>query len=232
MAQDCCRTSGVRDSPWPRPIKVRPPFWMAQGRDPVCYSHRDRHVGTLGRTSMISAKKIVTLRNQASDIEETLRLKRHFAEARGVRNPFFMSAKEFDWVLHWKLGGQYGRQERLRRDYSEDLIRTITGAAFAVSLPDRDLELQVRTSILVALPGVGVPIASAVLALVCPERYGVLDFRAWRQVFPGEAIESTIRGYQRYMHAIWDLSDELGWAPQEVDLAIWEYDRRANRRTK
>ncbi len=28
----------------------------------------------------------------------------------------------------------------------------------------------------------------------------------------------------------YELAAELGWLPQEVDLAIWEYDRQSGRR--
>ena len=81
------------------------------------------------------------------------------------------------------------------------------------------MELRIRTGVLTALPGVGVPVASAILALVDPETYGVLDFRAWRQVFPKKRVDYSVSGYLRYMQKIWPLVDELQWTAQEVDLA-------------
>jgi len=41
----------------------------------------------------------------------------------------------------------------------------------------------VRLGLLVALSGVGVPVASAALALTEPQQCCVVDFRGWRAVF-------------------------------------------------
>lgn len=73
---------------------------------------------------------------------------------------------------------------------------------------------------------VGVPIASAVLALVYPTEYCVIDFRGWRQVFEQDRRQFTISDYKRYLVKVRELSRELQWPVQEVDLAVWEYDSR------
>lgn len=73
---------------------------------------------------------------------------------------------------------------------------------------------------------VSVPVASAILALVFPEKYAVIDFRVWRQVFDEERTTFSVSDYKRYLHEIQRLAHELGWQVQEVDFAIWEYDRR------
>jgi hypothetical protein len=73
---------------------------------------------------------------------------------------------------------------------------------------------------------VGVPVASAVLALVFPEEYAVIDFRGWRQLFDEEKTVFFTPDYKKYMREIRRLANELGWHAQEVDHAIWEYDRR------
>jgi len=78
------------------------------------------------------------------------------------------------------------------------------------------------------LNGVSIPVASAVLAIVFPEKYAVIDFRGWRQVFGEEKRTFSIRDYKKYLCAIHRLANELGWKVQEVDLAIWEYDRANN----
>jgi hypothetical protein len=79
------------------------------------------------------------------------------------------------------------------------------------------------------LRGVGVPVASAVLALVFPEEYGVIDFRGWWQIFGEKRSIFSISDYKRYLCELRHLADELNWPVQEVDLAIWEYDRKPRR---
>ena len=135
-----------------------------------------------------------------------------------------LTLEDFDEVLRWKLRGQYGRNAHHRQRLTDEAVRAVTKAAFDVRLTQKELELQIRVGVLTVLPGVGVPVASAILALVDPETYGVLDFRAWRQVFPKKQVDYSVSGYLRYMQKIWPLVDELQWTAQEVDLAIWQYD--------
>jgi len=85
-------------------------------------------------------------------------------------------------------------------------------------------KLELRVGILCTLRGVGAPIASAVLALVFPEKYAVIDFRGWRQVFGAERRHGSLANYKRYLRDARRLALELGWPIQEVDLVIWHND--------
>ncbi len=49
-------------------------------------------------------------------------------------------------------------------------------------------------------------------------------------MFGVEKRNFSINDYKRYLKEIKRLAAELGWLPQEVDLAIWEYDRQSGRR--
>ena len=148
----------------------------------------------------------------------------HFAIVRASRQPLYLTADEFDDILRWKLKTQYGRQQVRRRANTEEVIRVVTGAALTVTHPDPDYELELRVGLLWTLRGVAVPVASAVLALVFPEDYGVIDFRNWRQVFGEEGSNFSITDYRRYLAELRRLAQELGWTVQEVDLAIWNID--------
>ncbi|MCP4543513.1 MAG: hypothetical protein GY832_40895 [Chloroflexi bacterium] len=177
---------------------------------------------------MITASQIAPLRAAGVDLDETERLKDQFAQLRVERCPLFLTAIEFDEILKWKLRGQYGRQRALREANTDEIIRSVTSLALTITHSSKDYELELRVNILWALRGVGVPVASAVLALVYPEQYAVIDFRGWRQIFDEQRTSFSVANYKRYMQEIRRLSQELGWTPQEVDLAIWEYDRRNN----
>ncbi len=65
------------------------------------------------------------------------------------------------------------------------------------------------------MPGVGVPVASAVLALTEPLEYGIIDVRAWAQVFGTRKKSFDDRDYARHMTRIWDLAAELSWRAQQ-----------------
>jgi hypothetical protein len=175
---------------------------------------------------MITAAQIAPLRTAAVDYEETRRLKEKLARVRRERQPLYLTAAEFEETLQWKLGQQIGRQRERRSANTEEIIRAVTGLALTIAHSDKEYELELRMGILCSLRGVAVPVASAVLALVFPEEYAVIDFRGWRQVFgEGETVFS-IPKYKRYLREVRRLADELGWPVQEVDHAIWEYDGR------
>lgn len=177
---------------------------------------------------MITASQIANLRTASRDYAETERLKERFARVRRERNPLYLTKEDFEKILRWKLAGQYNRGRKMREVNTEEVIRTVTGVALSISHADRDYEIELRVGILAALRGVGVPVASAVLALVFPEEYAVIDFRSWRQVFGAERPWFSIGDYKRYMDALRPLAEELGWPVQEVDLAIWAYDNELN----
>ncbi len=174
---------------------------------------------------MIKPEDLRPYRTLSDDYQTTEELKAKLQRLRRERQPMYLTLEEFDEILQWKLRGQYKRQEKTRQINSEDVIQTVTRAALSISHPDEDYETELRLRILCSLRGVGVPVASAVLALVFPEKYAVIDFRGWRQIFGEEKRTFSVSDYKIYLRKIKSLADELGWLPQEVDLAIWAYDR-------
>ena len=175
---------------------------------------------------MITASQIVHLRTASDDFEETERLKAEFTKLREERKPFYLTLEEFDRILRWTLRGHYPRQRVLRTANTDDVVRAVTRCVFALSLDDKEYELELRINLLRALRGVEIPVASAVLALVLPDEYAVINFRNWRQVFGEERRTFSLSDYKSYLEKIRPLARELGWRVQEVDLAIWEYDKR------
>ena len=173
---------------------------------------------------MITADQIKGLRRTYVD-DELQTLLAGFANIRATRQPLFLTLVELDAILHWKLRTQYARQQRWRQANTQEVVRAVTGVALTITLPDPGYELELRVGLLCTLRGVGVPVASAILTLIYPEEYGVIDFRVWRQVFSEERSMFSISDYKRYLHEIHKLAKELAWTVQEVDLAIWGYDK-------
>lgn len=175
---------------------------------------------------MITPQEIAAVLKQGADYEWTERLKAKLAKLRLERRPFYLTASEFDEILHWKLGQQYERQQKLRAANSDEIIRAVTGPALTICHEDPEYQLELRMDILCALRGVSTPVASAILALTFPDQYAVIDFRVWRQLFDEERTTFFTPDYKKYMQKIRPLAEQLGWRVQEVDHAIWEYDRR------
>jgi hypothetical protein len=129
---------------------------------------------------MVSASDIRPLRTAASDYQETGRLKAALTELRRLRDPLFLTAEELEPIFRWKLRSQYGRNGEVRTTNTNSAYRVVTAAAFQLREPEWDYEAELRLGVLTALRGVGVPVASAILALAEPNRYCVIDFRGWR----------------------------------------------------
>lgn len=189
------------------------------------------------RPIFLRADDIRELRRADPDYQKTERLKSDLTRLRAERRPFHLGAAELEPIFRWKLRGQYRRKVAERTRNTDVVFRAVTRAAFAAEDAGSDFEAKMRLRILDALPGVGIPVASAMLALSEPARYCVIDFRGWRAVFREDKRSFSVREYLEHRHAAAGFGRELGWPVQEVDFAIWNYDianderrwRRANR---
>ena len=174
---------------------------------------------------MISLDTIRKFKNKAIDYKETQRLISHLSSIKEAREPLYLDSDDFEAILRWKLAQQYSRQVELRKGNTNEIIKTVTYVALNITHEDEEYEIDLRLNLLMSLRGIGVPVASAILTLVYPEKYAVIDFRGWNQLFGERKQSFTIRDYKRYLIAIRKMAGELDWTPQEVDHAIWEYDR-------
>lgn len=89
---------------------------------------------------------------------------------RAARKRGHLTASELEAVCYWKSP----RAIQYIRSNHPTLIRSATRSALATRSERRRLEA------LMQLKGVSVPMASAVLMLLNPKRYGVIDIRVWQ----------------------------------------------------
>jgi hypothetical protein len=180
---------------------------------------------------MVSAEELGRVcrtlnRDEYGEYQRTNELIVRLAKLRPDRRPFFLTEAELEQIFKWKLIGQYGRGKNLRRKNAANDYIERTRACFAAREEDKDKEAALQLKHLLELRGVGVPIASAILALVDPANHCVIDFRGWRAVF-GELRRSFgITHYLAYRRKVSALAMKLGWTVQETDLVIWILDKR------
>jgi hypothetical protein len=103
---------------------------------------------------------------------------------RGVRRRGSLTRGEFRAMCRWKSP----RARLLWEANSPARIRAVSRAVLATRDERRRMEL------LTELSGVGVPMASAILTLLDPKRYGVLDIRAWQILFAIRSVTTNRRG--------------------------------------
>lgn len=152
---------------------------------------------------------------------EAERLKTRLGRARDKRVPFYLSRDEFLAVCRWKLGDQYGRTAHLLESSSEKRIKRTTQMAFGCKDRDVEFELGARLAILGLLPGVGLGLASAILALCYPKRCAALDASVWRALFDEQRSGFTPADYGRCLERLRELAGEAksidrkgGWTVQ------------------
>lgn len=166
------------------------------------------------------------------DFSEAERLKAHLARCRDKRVPLYLTRDEFLAICRWKLRDQYGRTARLLEANSAKRVKRTTQMAFALKDKEAEFALAGRVTILRLLPGVGIGVASAILALCYPKRYAPIDFHVWRVLFDEERSVFELADYRRYLARLNELAAEVkaldpkgSWTVQLVDYYTWGEDK-------
>ena len=146
----------------------------------------------------------------------------------GVRRRGVFTRAEFRRMCRWKSP----RARLLWEKNSPARIATVS----RVVLATRDE--RVRMELLTSLAGVGVPMASAILTLIDPRRYGVLDIRAWQLLFAIRSVESNRRGqgftiaqWLDYLAALREHARRLGVSARTVEYTLFHCHRKFQRGT-
>jgi hypothetical protein len=85
------------------------------------------------------------------------------------------------------------------------------------------------------LSGIGVPVASAVLLFINPDRFTVIDERAWSVLqetgYLAQELSNdpTVDEYLLYLGACWTLANEYDVSLRTLDRALWVLDIKEDR---
>ena len=134
---------------------------------------------------------------------------------RHARERGHYTKKEFMVVCRWKSPRSPGRAAT----NSPTTIRRQTRIAFAT---DDEAE---RMRALIALAGVGVPVASTLLHFAFPRRFPILDWRALESL--GQKRRSTypISYWLEYLNACRRIARENTVQLRTLDKALWQHSR-------
>ncbi|MGA2569110.1 MAG: hypothetical protein ABSF23_01200 [Terracidiphilus sp.] len=147
-----------------------------------------------------------------------------FAAGEAIRYKAEYTLKNLEDIVRWKSE----RTVHYLIRNSEEMIRRVLAVAAS---PDSTTESAVKA--LLELHGVDIPVASAILAAIFPERYTVLDYRALEAL--GHA-RHDVRFYEEYLDFCKRLAESNIVEPQSnlpaptplrtLDRALWEWSRR------
>ena len=105
---------------------------------------------------------------------------------------------------------------------SEKLIKKHTGLAFST----RSEELKITE--LIVLKGVSIPMASSILMLTNPKRYGVIDIRVWEIMFEigtvntnPKGINFTFKEWYRYLMIIRYFASKFNVTVRDIERTLF-----------
>ena len=146
----------------------------------------------------------------------------------GVRRRGVFTRAEFRRMCRWK-------SPRARLLWEKNSAARIAAVSRAV-LATRDE--RGRMELLTRLVGVGVPMASAILTLIDPRRYGVLDIRAWQLLFAVRSVDANRRGqgftiaqWLGYLAALRRHARRLGVSARTIEYTLFAVHRKFQKGT-
>ena len=91
---------------------------------------------------------------------------------------------------------------------------------------------RIRLQALLSLRGVSVPMASAILTLLCPRRYGVIDIRVWQLLHGVGAVTRKPNGvgftydhWNEFLSIVRSFAKKRGVKARDIERALFEAHR-------
>lgn len=139
-------------------------------------------------------------------------------ELAGAKKRGYLTKAELVKVCRWKSARAI---KQIRRNHS-DTIKKITKTAFATRSE------QTKLSLLTDLYGVSVPMASAVLMLTNPKRYGVIDIRVWQLLHKMGSVKTNADGvgfhfkqWYRYLTILRYFAKKYGVGARDIERTLF-----------
>jgi len=147
------------------------------------------------------------------DIEKSL-----FAKGPEIKKRGWLTKDEFLLICLWKSR----RPKQWYKKNTQSRIRKITQAAFLEKDEHKKMEF------LIQLSGVRIPTASAILSIVDPKKYPIIDVRCVSSLTKLNAItwsHITINSWIDYLKVIRRLAKENRKSAREIEKGLFAYNR-------
>jgi len=154
------------------------------------------------------------------DMPETRQL---IQDLRVVRHRGHLTKGEFLEICRWKS------PRAIRHCEKNSPARIRRHSAMALASRNE----RTRFEALVALDGVGAPTASAILTLINPRRYGVIDIRVWQLLFDfgsvctkPSGVGFTFDDWRDYLKVLRLHAKQLNISVRAVEYTLFLYHQR------
>jgi len=125
------------------------------------------------------------------------------------------SRANLEAMFRWKAGGR--GISRLRRNSDAEISDALRIGTSAQSE-------RAAVSVLCGFSGLEIPLASAILTAIDPERYTIIDFRVLESLGVRRSWH-TIDSYLAYQQQCRALARENGVSLRELDRALWQWSK-------
>jgi thermostable 8-oxoguanine DNA glycosylase len=139
-----------------------------------------------------------------------------------IKHQAFFDKPEFLQMCAWKSP----RPRRLYDSNTNAEIRKVSIKVFAAQCEEEKVEL------LTNLKGVGVPTASAILTLINPQDYGVIDIRVWQQLYSygavvsrGSGVGLSVENWLEYLQRLRVWARKFDVTARDVERVLFEYHK-------
>lgn len=144
-----------------------------------------------------------------------------------VRRDGEFSRAQFLEMCEWK-------SPRVIRHYRRNSAATIRRVSRAVLASHSERK---RMELLTSLRGVSVPMASAILTLIDPQRYGVIDIRVWQLLFAIGSVRKhpqgrgfTFNDWYHYLCQLRHYAKKQRVSARTVERTLFAYHRKVQTR--
>lgn len=156
--------------------------------------------------------------------KEPLNWQSFFDKISKAKEKGYLTKDEFVEICNWKSS----RPKRHYLKNSEEVIKEISKKVLASNSEDEKIEL------LTSLKGVGIPVASAILTLLNPENYGVIDIRVWQLLYNYGEVNTnpkgqtlTIDNWKTFLILLRKYATQFNMKVRDIELILFFHHREA-----
>lgn len=182
------------------------------------FAHGPAELALLMALRRLPFKRLQHLIDVHLSTQEWPETRRVIGELQDARRRGYLTRAELITVCRWKSPRAI---RHIRRNRSAT-IRSITKEAFSTRSE------QLKLSLLTHLHGVSVPMASAILTLTHPRRYGVIDIRVWQVLHAIGTVDSnatgvgfTFRHWYRYLTILRHFAHRYNVSARDIERTLF-----------
>ncbi|MFA4887690.1 MAG: hypothetical protein WC595_05740 [Candidatus Nanoarchaeia archaeon] len=144
-------------------------------------------------------------------------------ELKDVKSKGYFTRVEFLKMCMWKSP----RPKKFYLENSEDTIQNVSRIALA------EISENVKIELLTSLRGVSIPVGSAILTLIEPQNYGVIDIRVWQTLHTYGLVNTkpqgrgfTTQDWITYLEKLRELAHKLKTSVRDIEINLFFYHKK------